>query len=151
VALAAAVGAEPEGWLITRGEWRNVRDERRYLRASRGSPHAAVVVAELDGAIVGRLSVVRDAHPACAHVADVGLMVAQAYRRRGVGRALLAACEDWARAVGISKLELHVFPHNHPAVALYESAGYRREGHRLRHFRREDTLVDALLMAKELS
>ena len=33
VELAEAVGSEPEGWLITDGEWRSVGDERRYLRA----------------------------------------------------------------------------------------------------------------------
>jgi RimJ/RimL family protein N-acetyltransferase len=100
--------------------------------------------------VVGRLSIVRDPHPACAHVADVGLMVARRERRRGIGRALLEAAECWAGEVGVTKLELHVFPHNEGALALYERAGYRREGYRARHFRRGGELVDAILMAKEL-
>ena len=64
--LAEAVSAEPGGWLIsTGGEWRSAGDERRYLKALRRYPHAAVFVAERDdGALVGRLSVSRDAHPA---------------------------------------------------------------------------------------
>ena len=41
------------------------------------------------GAIVGRLSLSRDPHPASRHVADLGLMVAESHRRRGVGTALL--------------------------------------------------------------
>jgi RimJ/RimL family protein N-acetyltransferase len=150
VALAATVGAEPEGWLVTAGEWRSVRDERRYLRAVLGSRHAAVLVAENEAGIVGRLSIVRDSHPACAHVADVGLMVAFDQRRKGIGRALLAAAEEWARRVGIRKIELHVFPHNEAALALYARAGYQQEGYRRHQFRRGATLVDAVLMAKEL-
>ena len=67
-----------------------------------------------------------------------------------MGTALLASADDWSRASGISKIELHVFPHNLPAIALYESLGYRREGYRTRHFRRGDELVDAILMAKWL-
>ena len=75
VALASAVGAEPEGWLISaNGEWRSVGDERRYLKALRRYPNAAVFVGERsDGAIIGRLSLARDSHPASAHVADLGL------------------------------------------------------------------------------
>ena len=46
VALASAVGAEPEGWLISDATWRSVGDERRYLRAIRRHPDAVVLVAE---------------------------------------------------------------------------------------------------------
>jgi len=147
--LAEAVSSEPEGWLIsTRGEWRSVGEERRYLKAIRRYPHAAVVVAERDDkAIVGRLSVARDPHPASAHVADIGLMVAQDARRQGVGRALLEAAVEWARGAGVRKLELHVFPWNEAAIALYEKFGFEREGYRKGHYRRAGEDVDAILMA----
>jgi RimJ/RimL family protein N-acetyltransferase len=151
VDLAHEVGAEPEGWLISEGEWRSVRDERRQLAAARRSRDVAVIVAENDGEIVGRLSIVRDLHPACAHVADLGLMVAREHRREGVGTALLAAAESWARDVGVRKLELSVFPHNAPALALYRRCGFREEGLRAAHFRRGDRYVDSILMAKDLS
>lgn len=151
VALARAVGAEREGWLITDGGWRSSVDERRYVRAIRRSPHGAVLVAESEGRIVGRLSIARDPHPASIHVADVGLMVARDQRRRGVGRALMEAAESWARANDVLKLELHVFPHNRAAISLYEKLGYREEGLRRKQYRRGRELLDALLMAKELT
>ena len=148
VELAREVGAEEEGWLITAGEWRSTSAERRYLKAIRKHPDAAVFVAEANGGIVGRLSVSRDAHPASEHVADLGLMVSREHRRHGIGLALMEAAEQWARAVGVRKLELHVFPHNTPAIALYEKLGYMREGFRHGHYRRGDELIDAILMAK---
>jgi putative acetyltransferase len=151
VELARAVGAEPEGWLVTDGDWRTAAEERRYLRAIRRSSHAAVLVAESPERIVGRLSLSRDPHPASRHVADLGLMVAHDFRRRGVGKALMHAAEDWARVVGVRKLELHVFPYNDGAIALYEQLGYRREGLRLGHYRRADELLDAILMAKDVN
>jgi RimJ/RimL family protein N-acetyltransferase len=150
--LAESVSAEPEGWLISvGGEWRSAGDERRFLKALRRYPHAAVFVAERgDGALVGRLSVGRDPHPASTHVADVGLMVALDARRQGVGTALMQAAVDWAREAGVRKLELHVFPWNEAALALYEAFGFEREGYRKRHYRRGGEFVDAILMAYEV-
>jgi RimJ/RimL family protein N-acetyltransferase len=150
VELAQAVGSEPEGWLITTSNWRSAGDERRYLKSIRRYPHAAVFVAEVPEGIVGRLSVGRDPHPASHHVADLGLMVARSHRRRGIGRALLEAAVEWARAREVRKLELHVFPHNAGAIELYERFGFEREGFRKEHYRRPDGFVDAILMAYEV-
>jgi RimJ/RimL family protein N-acetyltransferase len=145
--LGSAVGSEPEAWLITDRNWRGAGDERRYLKSLRRYPHAAVFVAETDEGIVGRLSIARDAHPASFHVADLGLMVAQGKRRQGVGTALIEEALSWARESGVRKVELHVFPHNEPAISLYEKLGFRREGYRRAHYRRPDGYVDAILMA----
>ena len=147
VELGREIGAEPEGWLITTGTWRTVGDERRYLKAIRRWQHAAVFVAEVDGRVVGRLSVARDQHPASPHVADLGLMVAAELRGRGIGRRLLSTAVEWARAAGIAKLELHVFPWNEPALRLYERFGFEREGVRRGHYLRGGEEVDAILMA----
>jgi ribosomal protein S18 acetylase RimI-like enzyme len=78
-------------------------------------------------------------------------MVAATHRRRGIGTGLMREAERWADVVGVTKLELHVFPHNSAALALYEKLGYEREGYRKGHYRRPDgALVDAILMAKLL-
>ena len=145
--LAEEVGREPGGWLLTTEMWRPIGDERRYLRAARRHADAAVFVAEDGDEIVGRLSVQRDSHPASTHVADLGLMVSASHRRRGIGRALLERCAAWAGEAGVSKLELHVFPWNQPALALYESFGFVREGYRKGQYQRNGEEVDAVLMA----
>jgi len=149
--LAEEVGREPGAWLLTTEMWRGVAEERRYLRAVRRHPDAAVFVVEADGEVVARLSLARDPHPASRHVADLGLMVAAPYRRRGIGRALLEQAVRWARECGVRKLELHVFPWNTPALRLYESFGFVQEGVRRGHYVRDGEEVDAILMAYRLA
>jgi len=147
VELAESVGREEGRWILGTGPWRPVADERRYLRTIQRYPDAAVFVAEDGERIVGRLSLSRDPHPASRHVADLGLMVAASHRRQGVGTALLRQAVTWSRESRIRKLELHVFPWNEPALGLYESFGFVREGYRKRHYERGGELVDAILMA----
>jgi len=150
VQLGASVGREEGAWLLHTSGWRSVTEERRYLRALKRYPHAAVYVAEDGGHLVGRLSLARDNHPSSHHVADLGLMIASSHRRRGIGRALLEQAAAWARDAGVHKLELHVFPWNEPAIALYEAFGFEREGLRRDHYRRDGDYVDAILMAYRL-
>nr|MBA3347059.1 GNAT family N-acetyltransferase [Actinomycetota bacterium] len=147
VRLATEVGREEGAWLLTSAGWRSVGEERRYLRALKRYPDAAVYVADDGGQLVGRLSLARDPHPASHHVADLGLMVAVTHRGRGIGRLLLDQAAAWARDAGVRKLELHVFPWNEPAIRLYERFGFEREGVRREHYRRDGAYVDAILMA----
>ena len=150
VSLAQAVGGEEGRWILSIDSWRSISDERRYVKSVFRHPDAAVFVAEDAGVIVGRLSVARDPHSSSHHVADLGLMVAVSHRRLGIGRALLDQAAAWARDAGVSKLELHVFPWNEPAIKLYEQFGFEREGFRKAHYRRGDEYVDAILMAYRL-
>ena len=51
------------------------------------------------------------------------------------------------KSAGVRKLELHVFPWNGPAIALYDAFGFEREGLRKGHYLRDGVPVDAILMA----
>jgi RimJ/RimL family protein N-acetyltransferase len=147
VELAENVGREEGRWILSSEGWRSVTDERRFLKTVLRHPDAAVFVAEDEGTVVGRLSLSRDPHPASRHVADLGLMVAASHRGKGIGRMLLEQAVQWSRMSEIRKLELHVFPWNGPALRLYESFGFEREGYRKAHYARDEELVDAILMA----
>jgi putative acetyltransferase len=69
---------------------------------------------------------------------EIGMMVAREWRGRGVGTALVAASIELARARGLHKLILGVFPQNDAAIGLYRKFGFVEEGRRLRHIRRAD-------------
>jgi ribosomal protein S18 acetylase RimI-like enzyme len=53
-----------------------------------------------------------------------GLGVLPTYRRRGLGRELMLAGEDFARRKGAREVSLEVIEGNHGAQRLYESMGY---------------------------
>lgn len=46
------------------------------------------------------------------------------FRRRGYATRALRASDDKARELGVNKISLHVFGHNHAAQDLYRKAGY---------------------------
>ena len=98
------------------------------LVASR-PPGTEVLVAEADGHVVGfvHLTTVTDYYTQdrIGHVSD--LVVAEGTEGRGVGRALMAAGEAWARGLGYPMVQLFVVVGNGSARALYERLGYAAE------------------------
>ncbi len=144
--LLGEVAAEPEGTLLSTGDV-DERRERRRVRALRGSRDGVLLVALLDGRVVGRLDAARDLHPAAAHVAEFGLVVASDARRQGVGSALLEGLRRWCHEVGITRLELHVFPGNAPSLAFFRRHGFVEEGVRRDRFVRAGASRDVILMA----
>lgn len=55
------------------------------------------------------------------------LYVAEGARGRGVGEALMKQASDYARATGVSRIDLETAKDNSTAKALYSKLGYRRE------------------------
>ena len=100
-------------------------------------------VAVAGGDVVGSLHLERSRFG----FAELGMAVAREWRGRGVGSALVAAAIGWARAEGLHKLSLSVFPHNAAARALYRKFGFVDEGRRVRQYRRASgELWDAIDM-----
>jgi ribosomal protein S18 acetylase RimI-like enzyme len=92
---------------------------------------SGVFVAAREDLVVGSLSV-QVQHS----VGSLGMMVARQHRRQGIGGRLLDEGLRWARASRLHKVDLGVWPHNAPAIALYRSRGFTIEGRLRRHYRR---------------
>jgi RimJ/RimL family protein N-acetyltransferase len=147
VSLGRDVAAEDGLWLTYD---RSRADERRNVRGVQRDPNVAVFVAEAPDGIVGRLSIARDRNTYSQHVAELGLMVSADARRRGIGSALMEEAIKWARDVGVVKLELTVFPHNEPAIALYRKLGFLEEGLIRRRYFIGGRYIDAILMGLDV-
>ena len=108
---------------------------RAGLQHPGGQPahEVATFVAEIDGRVVGVVDI-HLARPAGAHQPRTygyipELAVAEDARRRGVGAALMAAAEDWARRQGCGYTVLDYNAHNVDAGRFYrDRLGYRPAG-----------------------
>ncbi len=124
--------------------------ERREWLAARGSRHPVLIAetqpptianspptvqaglaapATISRATTGWANLNRfNPRPVYDHVADLSVYVDRAWRGHGVGRALLSALIERARAIGYHKLVLAAFPDNAAGMTLYTRLGFTRVG-----------------------
>ena len=99
-------------------------DTREALTALLGRDPDAVIMAEQDGELAG--SVIAGWDGWRCHL--YRLAVRPAWRRRGVGSALLRAAEDRFRAMGAARADAMVLDGNDLGQSLWRASGYRRQG-----------------------
>jgi GNAT superfamily N-acetyltransferase len=97
------------------------REQKRRGFASRvdndANPSFVTVV---EGVVVGSASI--GTHPEFGPT--IGMLLAKTHRRHGIGRAMMAALDEWARTRPVTALHLMVFPHNESAIAFYRETGW---------------------------
>lgn len=126
VAIRDAVAAEGELMAAVPGE-RSVLEENLAL-ANLAAAGGLAVTLEVEGRVAGHLMVDRRRGPYEQHRGDLSISIRAGYRGDGLGRVLMDTAVDWARAVGLRKLTLGVFPGNQGALALYRAVGFVEEG-----------------------
>jgi GNAT superfamily N-acetyltransferase len=131
------------------------RDEARHfwrkVAAIAGPDDRIVLAARSGGGIVGSVQLQLAHEPNQHHRAEIlKLLVHRRARRGGVGRALMIAAEERARAVGRSLLTLDTKAGD-PAETLYRGIGYRLAGTIPRYaFSHDGTFHDAAILYKHL-
>jgi phosphinothricin acetyltransferase len=83
-----------------------------------------------------------------AGVAEVSVYVAAAWRRRGIGRALLERLIADSETAGIWTLQAGIFPENEASISLHERCGFRLVGRRERLGRHHGRWRDVLLLER---
>ncbi|MCK8059440.1 MULTISPECIES: ribosomal protein S18-alanine N-acetyltransferase [unclassified Fusibacter] len=105
---------------------------------------ARYMVIEVDGVIVG--------YAGYWHVMDEGhitnVAIHPAFRKHGLGKALIAHLVNRAVSEEINHLTLEVRVSNEPAIALYKGFGFVSRGVRPKYY--QDTGEDALIMWADL-
>ena len=102
---------------------------RQFLRRSIGaSDDVILLVAESAGEIVGFLiGLIRDQAPVFVrsrHGYIVDIYVEPAFRRKGIGRALVEKATEWFSARGMDHLRLRVSAVNEAGIAFWKGIGF---------------------------
>ena len=109
------------------------------------------LVAVLDGTVAGWCAVVPYSRRAVYRgVGEESVYVAERARGRGVGRALLEALVESARAGGLWTLQAGIFPENESSLALHQALGFRVVGTRERLGRLHGAWRDVVLLELRL-
>jgi ribosomal protein S18 acetylase RimI-like enzyme len=100
---------------------------RAVIESLIGDPDSAIIVAENNDEIAGFVALKvygveqTPRWRGRRFVMIENMAIDPLYRRRGIGRALLKAAEDWATQRGIADLQLFVWEFNDAAARFYES------------------------------
>jgi GNAT superfamily N-acetyltransferase len=102
------------------------------LDALRADGGIALVAVMQDGRVVGAASAAKHAtlHADRPTGYITALVTDETVRRRGVGRQLVAALEEWARDAGCHRLSVTSAEHRGDAHAFYPSCGFPYSGRR---------------------
>lgn len=147
VAYVAALVAEDTG-TITLRQAPTLEQEHEFIARSAAAERAFVLVAVDGERIVGMLDLQAGERDFNRHVGRFGMSVAQDWRGKGLGRAILeraiAKTREWP---GFCRIELEVLPHNVAGIRLYESLGFVPEARKTKAVVLRDAPEDLLTMA----
>jgi len=124
------------------------RVTRARSRIDGSGPDDHVFVAVVDGQVVGMAGLHVGAGKG-RHAADLGIMVHDQFQGRGIGRELMEMLLHMAdNFLGLTRVELQVYPDNVRAIGLYESCGFEHEGRKRKAVWRHGEHQDILVMAR---
>lgn len=127
--------------------YRSLESVRELL--TKGGEGAYILVAVIDGEVVGMIGLHTSSRPRVNHRGEIGMMVRDDWQGKGVGKALMQAVIDLAdKWLNLARIELTVFTDNEPAIALYRKFGFEIEGELRKHAFRDGEFVDSYVMAR---
>ncbi len=127
--------------------YRSLESVREQLTKSGEGDH--LLVAEIEGEVVGVIGLHTSSRPRVNHKAEVGMMVRDDWKGKGVGAALMQAVIELAdKWLNLTRIELTVFTDNESAIALYRKFGFEIEGTLRKYAFRDGEFVDAFAMAR---
>jgi len=129
----------------------DVEKVRANWKKTLEDPRAMKLGVFREGALIAQLGIYAGPpHPWTDHILVFGMMVRREFWGRGIGSLLLEELENYARSLGVTKIEAQVRVENDRGWSLYERHGYRIEGRRTRAANIDGRYVDEYWIAKDL-
>ncbi len=127
--------------------YRSLESVRELLNKSGEIDH--ILVAVVDGDVVGVIGLHASSRPRVNHKAEIGMMVRDDWHGKGVGKTMMQAVIDLAdKWLNLTRIELTVFTDNEAAIAQYRKFGFEVEGTLRKYAFCDGNFVDAYAMAR---
>ncbi|MEH7235522.1 GNAT family N-acetyltransferase [Bacillus sp. JJ1562] len=126
-----------------------VEEEEKWLE-DQAKPGNLIMVADMDGKIVGNLNFQTSKRKRLSHLGYFGISIQEAYCNHGIGSKLMEYFLEWAqKEPGLEKVCLEVFSHNKRAIHLYEKFDFLEEGRKVKFVKFSDShYEDEIIMYK---
>lgn len=127
-----------------------VEQERQWLKINIENDNHLIIVAEVNGMVVGQLDFSNGHRQRISHTGEFGMGVHKTFRGLGIGGLLVQTLMDWAKdSPQIEKINLSVHQTNDRAIAMYKKYGFQIEGVRTRDLKYPNHVyVDSVLMGR---
>lgn len=128
------------GQVLSRDEYPSaMQDEKTWISDFLDNPSRILLVAEIDGEVVGNIDFQAGTRKRLRHVGEFGMSVLPSFRGRGIGALLLSSLVEWARNHSeIEKINLRVLSNNKTAISMYKKYGFIEVGRRVNEIKYED-------------
>lgn len=146
-----ALKTNGEAFAITYEESNSRSNPIERVENNLSSPGSITFGAFIDGNLAGNVTVLYNSLEKMKHKASiVAMYVSPHFRKRGIGRALLAEAEKAAKSSQVELLQLTVVTTNPSAVKLYEKTGFVSFGVEKQAMKWNQEYYDEMWMSKEL-
>lgn len=130
----------------------DVASERAFIKSYLDQPQHLLLVAMVDGFIVGYLTVTQGRFYKQVHTGEMGIAILRNYWNLGIGRRLMTTMLRWAEEhPGIEIIYFQVFAHNEKAIQLYRNFNFVESGRLPNGIRLKDgRRIDLVTMYKNV-
>ncbi|KMJ57457.1 GCN5 family acetyltransferase [Bacillus sp. LL01] len=149
--LIKEVEATSDFMLMEVGERKITAEQQRvHLERIQQQSNSTILVAEIDGRLVGYLFAIGGSAKRTIHSAYLVIGILEEYRGKGIGSKLFGSVTRWAEERNLTRLELTAVTENEAGVALYKKNGFEIEGTKRRSLIINGVPYDEFYMSKLL-
>lgn len=127
-----------------------VEQQKKSIKHILSEQNSNIFVAEVEDRLVGYITVLGGNVQRNRHRAYLVLGVHEDYQGQGVATKLFNNVFDWAKEVGITRLELTVIKNNTKAFNLYKKMGFVIEGEKVHSLKINGEYVNEYYLYKLL-
>jgi len=139
---------------VTKEEFqqKSLEEQEAWVEGLNTQANSLLLVAEVDGLIVGNIDLTAPNLQQLQHTATIGMGIRKAWQRKGLGKVLLKQAIHWAtHKSSLEMLWLQVFSTNKGGIHLYQQMGFETVGQQPKFVKvAPNHYVDNIIMQKQL-